>query len=133
VYETLILIDPDSSITDESIEGALGMVYKDAGASKPVVSRSGPTFRITWPGFSFEVHRSQLPHVLEESKEIASQFADVRTEQPRIAQCNSRIELVGDDDPDMKYFNDYCYIVGAIEKLGIAYTFDQGSGEFMNL
>ena len=45
----------------------------------------------------------------------------------------SLIEIAGEDDPAMDHFNDYCYVVEAIEKLGAIYTFDCVSGSFMNL
>ncbi len=133
MYQTLILIDPDATITSDAIEAALEKIYPRTSDASPVVTRSGSTFKVTWPGFFLELHRSELPHVLEESEEIAQQFASGRPEQDRISRCDSRVEIAGGDDPGMDYFNDYCVVVGEIEGLGTVYTFDQGSAEFMNL
>ena len=133
MYETLMLIDPETSITDDVIYAAISKACLISGGSSPTVSCRGSTFQIAWPGFSIELGRSDLPHVLEESQEIAQEFASGKPQQNRIAQCRERIELAGDDDPAMDHFNDYCSVVEAIESLGIVYTFDQGTGEFMNL
>lgn len=128
MYETLILIDAESSITDDAIHAAVLNVYPDSGGSKTVVTRKGASLQVAWPSFSIKLHRNELPHVLEESQEIAQEFAARRPELERIGQCRARVEIVGDEDPGMDRFNDYCFIVDAIEKLGTVYTFDQGSG-----
>ena len=50
-----------------------------------------------------------------------------------IASCKERIELSGKSDPAMDYFNDYCFVVEAIESLGEVYIFDPESAVFTNL
>jgi hypothetical protein len=132
MYETLILIDPRSTISADAIEQALRKVYPKDDSESPVITRSGSSFSVTWEQFAFELYVAREPHVLVESGEIAEQFAKGRAEQQHIASCASRVELSGGADPEMKYFNDYCWIVGGVEQLGIVYTFDSGSAEFMN-
>ena len=133
MYETLILVDADSLITGDAIENALAAVYSQSKGAGAVVKRNGSSFKVAWPEFFLELGLSTAPHVLEESQEIALEFAKGRPEQDKIGRCHTRVELAGADDPGMDYFNDYCYVVEAIEKLGTVYTFDQGSCEFMNL
>jgi len=133
LYETLILVAPSSSIHDDHVASALAQLYPESNSPSPTITNKGSYYCISWPQFTFELGLSKLPHVIEESKEIADQFAKGLPQQDLIAQCFSRVELVGDDDPEMQYFNDYCYIVEAIEKLGTVFTFDQGSCKFMNL
>ena len=89
--------------------------------------------KITWPGFSLDLYHAKEGHVVEESAEIAANYAKGKAKAEAIAACKERIEIAGDEDPAMDHFNDYCYIVGAIEKLGVVYTFDSGSASFMNL
>jgi hypothetical protein len=133
MYETLILVDADTSIAVDAIHTAIANVYPESAGSPPQVTRTGSTIRIAWPEFAFELYHTDAPHVLQESRQIASECAARRPERERIAQCRERVELWGGDDLEMDYFNDYCFIVQAIESLARVYTFDQGSGEFMNL
>ncbi len=133
MYETLIHIDQNTAITEDLIQTALNKAYPDTSGSNPTVIQRDSDFKVKWPNFGIEIHLSDLPHVLEESREIAERFAKGRTEQERISQCFTRVEITGDEDPGMEYFNDYCYIISAIENIGIVYTFDQGSLQFMNI
>ncbi len=88
---------------------------------------------MSWGEFSLRLCRNSLPHVLEESREMAELFAVRRPEQSRIAACGVRVEIAGSEDGQMEYFNHYCVVVEVIESLGTVYTFDSSSAQFMNL
>ena len=132
MYETLILVDDTAEVSADALSHALA----EFASRSPIelqVHRSGGNFRVLVSGFSLRIHRNSLPEVLEESAEIAANFASGKPEQAAIARCGVRFEIDADDDPSMDFFNDYCLIVEAIEGLGRVYTFDQASAEFMNL
>ena len=131
MYETLIVIDPEDDLSPDRVGAALAALYSKSAAETPAISGSGTSLTLRWPDFVLEIHHSALPHVLEESREIA-ELAPA-SHRSRIAACRARLEIGGSDDPGMEFFNDFCHVVGALEELGTVYTFDQGSGEFMNL
>ena len=133
MYETLVLVDQDSRISADDLERQLRVFCDDRGAHRLQLIRKGEGFSIKWPGFALVVNRNTRPTALAESVDIAARFAAGRPEQEKIALCSVRIEISGDNDPGMDYSNDFCLILEAIEELGIVYTFDSGSGQFMNL
>ncbi len=133
MYETLILIDQDTSIDGETLSAAIEGAFASAGSSAPKITGSGSSIKISWPGFTLELYHAKEWHVIEESAEIAAKYAKGKSKAEAIASCKERLEISGDDDPAMEHFNDYCYAVEAIEKLGAVYTFDSSSAPFMNL
>ena len=133
MYETIILIDPTTEISADEIQKALSATYPTDRPGSPSVARRGPSFSVQWPDFNLELHLSSLPHVLEESGEMAGFLPESSVHREGVSSCRTRIEISGADDPGMSYFNDFCYVIEAIENLGKVYTFDQGSAQFMNL
>jgi hypothetical protein len=81
-------------------------------------------------GFRFYVDFSCQPHVLEESKEIAEQFAAAHPSRVAIGKAACRFELTSDDDPEMDHLNDMIFICQAAEAIGHVYIFDPQAGEF---
>ena len=131
VYESLILLDPETQITTDQLAAELQRFYKDKPGSPAELAVAGEGLSLKWPGYTLEIGRSALPHVLEESVELAAEFGEERPDQARIAQCHTRFEVSGDDDPDMEHFNDYLFVGEAVLRLGRAYRFDQAAGEFL--
>ena len=133
MYETLVLVDQDAHITADDIKRQLASLLERPGASRAVLTRDGESLAVKWQGFALDVNRNSHASVSTESLEMAAKFAAGRPERKRIAMSTERIEIAGTDDPGMDYFNDFCLVLEAIEELGPVYTFDLGSGEFMNL
>ena len=131
MYESLVLVDNDSTITTDALLAELQRFYADRKHAPSEISSASQTITLRWPDYVLQVAREQLPNVVEESAEIASQFASSHPAQERIGQCNCRFCTSGDDDPDMMHFNDYLYVGEALERLGTVYRFDQSSCEFM--
>ena len=131
MYDTLIMLDPETSISIHSRQTELEAFYKAHPKNRPVVAVEGTRLHIRWPDYSFEVAHSQLPHVIEESQEIAEEYAGSHPARERIALCASRFEMTGSDDPDMEHFNDYLYVIEAVQRLGTAYAFSSETCEFM--
>jgi hypothetical protein len=130
MYDTLVLIDGDQGHTLSNVEDALRQSF--GGQEMPTVNIVGEVVRLSWPGFGLDVAINSNPSVLEESMEMANNFAPEPL-RGRISKCSSRIEISGTDDPAMDYFNDFCFVLEAIEGMGQVYTFDPGTGEFTNV
>lgn len=95
-----------------------------------VTSIKAEQLTVVVDGFHFYIDYSDQPHVLEESIEIASEFAADRPDRAAIAKTSCRFELSSDDDPDMDHFNDMLFLCHAMESLGPMYIFDPQEGEF---
>ncbi len=133
MYETLVLIDNESQITADQIGASLQALFPEGNSREARVIRNGESLSVEFSGFVLEVHRSSESHVVDESREIATGLQADQQLRDRVSSCTARIELAGGNDFDMVYFNDFCLVLEALEDLGRVYTFDQGSGEFMNL
>lgn len=131
MYESLILVDNDSVISAEALHAELVRFYVGKAGSPAAITLSSQTIVLKWPKYQIGVAREQLPHIAEESAEIAERFAKNHPERDRIAACQCRFATSGDDDPDMIYFNDYLFIGEAAQRLGKVYRFDSSACEFM--
>lgn len=131
MYESLILVDNDSTITTDAMLAELQRFYADAKHPPLEISAAPQTITLRWDGYVLQVAREELPHVVEESAEIAVQFAGSHSAKDRIAQCKCRFTTSGDDDLDMMHFNDYLCVGEALERLGTVYRFDQSTCEFL--
>ena len=130
MYESLILVDNDSTITTDALLAELQRFYADDKHAPLEISAASQTITLRWDGYVRQVAREELPHVVEESTEIANQFAGSHAAKDRIAQCKCRFVTSGDDDLDMIHFNDYLFVGEALERLGTVYRFDQSTCEF---
>ncbi|MEL6110926.1 MAG: hypothetical protein AAFU85_33380 [Planctomycetota bacterium] len=130
MYESLILVDNESSITIDALAAELQRFYADDKHAPLEISAASQTITLRWDGYVLQVAREQLPHVIEESAEIAAQFGADHPAKDRIAKCICRFCITGDDDPDMMHFNDYLYVGEALDRLGTVYRFDQSTCEF---
>jgi hypothetical protein len=130
MYESLVLIDPETTITAGQLAHELRRFYASGGGAPDIV-QSGETIRLRWPDYVLEVGESHDPHVLEESVEIAAENAQGHPQRERIAQCAARFEITGHADPNMDYFNDYLFVGEALARLGRVYRFEPASGEFL--
>jgi len=131
VYESLILLDPDVDITPEQLATELRRFYGGKDWAPEELTVRGQSLLLRWPGYLFEVARESVPHVLDESAEIAAKYGAAHPDRARIARCTKRFCTQADDDPDMEHFNDYLFVGEALARLGKVYRFDQSSCEFM--
>ena len=130
MYESLVMVDPADAITVEQLAAELRRFYEGKPGAPAEIVRSGQDIELRWPDYVLAVGRSRVPHVLEESKEIAEQAGQQHPAREQIASCTCRFEMSGDDDPDMDHFNDYLFVGEALCRLGRVYWFDQASCEF---
>lgn len=90
-----------------------------------------PRLEIRWTDWAFRLAYSDMPHVLEESREIDDACADGRPDRDRIAGCRRRLELASDEDPEMDHFNDYLFIQERLGQQDGVVLFDLQAGEFI--
>jgi hypothetical protein len=83
---------------------------------------------MTIDSWSFRIYYNQDPSVVEESAEIAQEYAVDHVDQERITACSRRLETSGDADPDMDYFNDVMIFLEWVEKEYQAAVFDGQEG-----
>lgn len=133
MYETLILIDPESNIEGLEIRRRVATLFEREDGGKPTVTWEEPVLSIDWSDYQIRLALDDGPHVYEESQEIAQEFAQDHGLADRIRSCRERIDISGENDPEMDHFNDYCLILETIESLGEVYTFDPMQGEFLNI
>jgi hypothetical protein len=131
MYEALILVDPDITITADRLAHELRRFYEGKPGRPSEITLSEDTVTLRWPDYDLTVGRSVLAHVLEESAEIAEECNPDHPARERIARCECRFEMSGPPDPNMDHFNDSLFVGEALERLGRVYRFDQASGEFL--
>jgi hypothetical protein len=127
-YRLLVMLADDTDFTLEEFEKRL---KKNKPLSEAKVERDGDSIKITIDKFSFDIGVSSEPSVVEESAEIAAQFASDRKDKSKIAACKRRIEFESHDDPNLDYFNDYLFVTEEIEAFKGVYIFDPQAGEFV--
>jgi hypothetical protein len=133
MYETLALLDPATSVSSDDVEAAIASRFAVDGAAAPSVSRVDERVVVSWPDFTLAIDRNALPHVVVESAEMAELLDPDHESRARVALCRERFEVSGTSDFDMEHFDAFCFVIAAMEDMGTVYTFDSGSGEFMNL
>ena len=135
MYESLILVDNDSNITTNittnGLLAELQSFYADNKYAPLEIMAASQTITLRWDHCMLQVAREELPHVAEESAEIAEQFAGSHPAKDRIAQCKCRFTTSSDDDLEMTHFNDYLFIGEVLKRLGTVYRFDQSTCEFL--
>lgn len=131
MYELMILASPETSPNLEKLETAVRVEFGSQTPPQPVTtSIEAEKLTVLVDGFHFHIAFADQPYVLEESIEIAAEFAADRPDRAAIAKAACRFELSSDDDPDMDHFNAMLFICHALESLGPVYIFDPQEGEF---
>ena len=84
-------------------------------------------------GFTFDIHFVDGPHVLEESGDMAKYYSgNDPAEKATIASATTRLEMSGEYDPNMDFFNDSITILECWEAMGIVHVFDPFGGKFLD-
>lgn len=131
MYELLLMLSNPDTASLIRLQVAIVETYASHSTGEsPTLQIVGDRLTVRFGTFHFHIDVGCQPHVLEESREIAAEFAIGMPQQAAIAACACRFELTSDDDPDMDYFNDMAYLTEAAESLGGVYTFDSRAGAF---
>jgi hypothetical protein len=129
-YAIDVLIPPSNTLTFEDI--AIKIRDHLAGISdSPTVIIESDRMKVQRDEWELRIYWEDKPHVLEESREIAKRFAQGRADADVIASCKFRITTAADPDPDMTYFNDYVFVLEALESIKNIYIFDPYDGKFI--
>lgn len=128
MYESLVLIHPDTPATSAALAAELRRFYQRIQASPTIVECSESSLELRFPDCVFYITHDRSPHVVEESAEIAEEFGAETGKQDRIAACSSRFDIHSDEDPEMNYFNDFLYVIESSQSLGEVYAFDPNAG-----
>jgi hypothetical protein len=131
-YSNLILFSNNSDASPEKLKAKLEDVYRNDERSVKITADKN-IITVTIKGWNLYVGYSNEDHVLIESQEIASEFANGKPEQDLISKCRARFEMSADADPDMEYFNDSCFVLQEIESFKEVFVFDTNESSFMNI
>jgi len=132
MYQSLVLIDPESSISAEQLYDELCRFYDGKHGAPDHIDLSDQTVILRCPGYALEAVGETAPHVLVESQEIANRYAQHHPARERIAGCAARFLLSGGFDPGMLRFNDYLFVGEALARLGTVYRLEPGTGQFLD-
>lgn len=86
--------------------------------------------RDTLFGTMAEVYLSDGDYVLQESWEIAAEFAADRRDREYIAGCDRRFEVLVERDDQMLYFTNWLITTERLQTLVGGVVFDPGTGTF---
>lgn len=119
-YNHLAFIYPESNVTIEDVKISLEEFYTNKKI-KPSIMQSDNDIVLKFDNYKFHIHLSKDKHVIEEAREIAEDrnidWADKKFDKELLKQSSSRLEIWGEEDFDMDYFNDSLLIVETIGKL----------------
>lgn len=132
MYETMVLIDVNTKLELSCLHDAITKALSSSSNPPSIVSTNGK-LTIKWEDFTLKVNHSTEEHVLIEAAELARIYAEDHPHRKEIAACSERLDISATADNAMNHFNDYCFVLGAIEKIGRVYTFSSAGQEFVNL
>jgi hypothetical protein len=125
-YEAIAWLEPESDYDIEVAVMRLGEWLPEAE-----ISRQDQTITVSLGRWDIRLHLDEDAHVAAEAKE----FPNVFPECPRsleIARCSRRVEIASPGrDPNIKYFNDYVFVLQALEEFQGVILFDPVSGELI--
>jgi hypothetical protein len=127
-YHTLALIPQHVNISfDETAHAIKERFARD----KVKVIVETALIRVKRNNWELRIWYEEKPEVLVESQEIASNFATKRDDATIIASCNRRFITSADRDPKMDYFNDYVFVLEALESINGIILFNPDDGTFI--
>ena len=131
-YSYLVLLTDESDFSLAELAARLEHFYGKAGQGNVAVVTKEESLKVKVGDYAFQLHYNQEDYVVEESQEIAEDAATNHPDKARIAACRRRLEIAGEDDPDMDYFNDSLYLLEIIETFSGVFIFDPYDGRFLS-
>lgn len=125
----VVLLPPTSSASIEEAEDKLRIFYRNDGCDV-IIQRRETAIEVIIGEWTCCIYLSSESHVLEESQEMAELFAAARPDKEEIATCNRRFEVIG-TDPNMDYFNDYLFVLQALESFSSVKIWEGAAQEFI--
>ncbi len=85
--------------------------------------------RLEYVGWTMQIVWESGPHIADEAREIAEQYAPDFEEQ--LAECDRRLLIIADDDPDRVYYNDFVSALNVLGSIDGCFVFDPNEGTFI--
>jgi hypothetical protein len=138
-YEAMILL-PHARF---SLQDAQKLLEARFAGDDDLSVRSGKRLEVkSSDGWALRLSYHAEPSVLEESAEIAQDLRDgkltgaapellERAMQAKLETFPARFELSCKPDPNMDHFNDYLFVLEALQALEGSVAFDHSSGMFV--
>jgi hypothetical protein len=131
-YAVLALIPPAApAVSPELLRDVLESKFRPVGDVNISMSESRVDFTSKKMRFVLDIEDSASSHVLMESQEIAALYAKDRADSTVIATYDRRITLTSDDDLPLNHFNDYIFVLEALEKIDGVILFDPRDESFI--
>jgi hypothetical protein len=129
-YKALILLSQTSDASIEEAEKRLENLFADDERGVSVTSDKNEV-QVSIEGWSARIHLNSDDYVIEESEEMANNFAAHLPEKEEIAASPRRFEVSCDEDSEMSFFNDYLGIIQELGGFQGAKIWEQAQQEFI--
>ncbi len=121
-YSAYVLINKDNKLSFSNILKELNKYSIDAITSNQAC--------INIENYKFMFDFNEESYVEEETKELLQEHQEVFVSN-RFVPSNTRIEIHGQDDPNMDYFNDFLHIMSKLAKHPSLLVYEQAGEEFI--
>jgi hypothetical protein len=144
-YNAFILLPSVASVSPEGVLNRIQDFYRalcrEGQPPARFENRHGEVTLII-EGWSLRVILDHGEHVIEEAAEIVEDLEAGRltASEPRLldqakaiglGSYTARLDISSDDDPNMDYFNDYIFVIEALNAIPGAVAFDHRHGMLM--
>ena len=130
-YGYLVLIERSSEITIEALKKCFLDAYQRDSRSV-LIDHQENELIIRIDNYSFNILLKQSPDVQKEAFELSNAYLWHHAKKAKLAQCDICLEISGEPDPDMEYFNDSLKVIDTISVFKGTYIFDPQAGTFLD-
>ena len=129
-YSAFALLPPEADADGSKIAEILSQYFKGSEPIKEMRKTMGQSsvmhwaIRLRWHHWRMQIALNTNSDILEDSRKIAQEYGQGRSDSDIIASCDRRIEVLCEPDPNGDHFNDYVSVLEALEKIPGAILFD---------
>lgn len=130
-YAYLVLIDVKSSISLEALADRLVRAYQK---DKRTIGVNQHAKQISFciDQYQFQINLNDSCTVQKESEELALDYLSHKAKRNKISRCSKRLEISGDPDEAMSYFNDSLRLLNEVSRFKGTFIFDPQAGTFLD-
>lgn len=121
-YSAFVLIDRSGDLNFSSVLAEL----KEYELTK--LSETEASLNIK--GYSFRLFYRKESFVLEESENLVRQYENSEFD-PKFEPSDARVEILGESDPNMDYFNDFLLVLEKLAENPSLAVYEEASEEFI--
>lgn len=121
-YNAYALIDRNNKLSFADILEEL--------SSYPVNFISSNEACIDTGNYKFNLYLNEDNYIEDETNELLRQYESTLSKS-NFRSSNMRIEVYGEDDPNMDYFNDFLHIISKLAKHPSILVYEQAGEEFI--